>query len=207
VGPSFFVAEPLAGQVASSANNNYKGGKMKLDRKIAFSFLTAIVVPLIILMFFFYTAAKSGLEERICEHLKTAAESKANWINYYFAERKGDTFILASSPLVKQVLTAGTFGPEIRTNTGDMLWQKYLQDYKKTYDYYDLLLISPEGDIRWSVEAKSDLGTNLNTGPYKGTNLARLFKLVFTTYDTVEISDYEYYNWSCGPTNQHKTNR
>jgi signal transduction histidine kinase len=174
---------------------------MKLEKKMMFSFLTAMVISTSSLIFVFYTAAKSSMQERIYEHLKSIAESKASWINYYFAERKGDTLILAKSPLVKQILAAGTLGPETRTYTEDMLWPKYLRDYKKTYDYCDLLLISPEGDVWWTAETKSDLGTNLNTGSYKNTNLAKLFRLVSTTttYDAVEISDYEYYSPSNGP--------
>lgn len=178
---------------------------MKLDKKIAFSFLTATVIPLTCLMLLFYTAARGKLEDRIYEHLKTAADSKANWINHYFAERKEDTFVLAISPLVQHVFMAGTPGPKTKTYIEDRLWQKYLRDYKKIHGYYDLLLISPKGDVRWSVEGKSDLGTNLNTGPYKDTNLAELFRLVSsaaattTTYDAVEISDYAYYPSSDGP--------
>ncbi len=70
---------------------------MKLGKKIGLSFFTATLISMSILIIVFYTTAKNNLKDRIYEHLKTAAESRANWVNSYLAERKSDIDILAKT--------------------------------------------------------------------------------------------------------------
>ncbi len=42
--------------------------------------------------------------------------------------------------------------------------------------YYDFFMIGPQGDVYYSVEKESDYVTNLNTGPWRDSGLARVFK-------------------------------
>jgi methyl-accepting chemotaxis protein len=42
--------------------------------------------------------------------------------------------------------------------------------------YYDFFLISPEGNIFYSVEKESDFGTNLASGPWHETGLAEVYR-------------------------------
>ena len=67
-------------------------------------------------------------------------------------------------------------------------------------DYYDLFLISPTGDVHYSVEKEDDYATNLYTGKYKDTGLAEVFKraLVYAQSDDVAISDMQAYAPSNG---------
>ncbi|WP_244304446.1 methyl-accepting chemotaxis protein [Roseibium aestuarii] len=41
--------------------------------------------------------------------------------------------------------------------------------------YYDIFLITPEGDVVYTVFKEEDFGTNLKTGPWKTSDLARAF--------------------------------
>ncbi len=61
--------------------------------------------------------------------------------------------------------------------------------------YYDFFLISPTGDIHYSVEKEDDYATNLYSGKYKDTGLAEVFKraLVYAETDKVAISDLQPY--------------
>lgn len=61
--------------------------------------------------------------------------------------------------------------------------------------YYDFFLISPIGNIHYSVEKEDDFGTNLHSGKYKDTGLAEAFKraLTYAQSDDVAISDMEPY--------------
>ncbi|MBF0449215.1 MAG: HAMP domain-containing protein [Candidatus Magnetomorum sp.] len=65
------------------------------------------------------------------------------------------------------------------------------KDIKQDFNYDDVFLISPGGDIVYTVEKKADLGQNLLTGNLKGSGLA----LVFQNAKTVEIavSDFQPY--------------
>ncbi|UWQ79928.1 methyl-accepting chemotaxis protein [Leisingera sp. S132] len=43
--------------------------------------------------------------------------------------------------------------------------------------YYDIFLINPEGDVIFSVTKEADYATNLKSGPYNETGLAKAFQL------------------------------
>jgi methyl-accepting chemotaxis protein len=66
--------------------------------------------------------------------------------------------------------------------------------------YYDFFLISPTGDIFYSVEKEADFATNLYRGPYRDSGLAEVFKraLVYAETDQVAISDLSAYEASGG---------
>jgi methyl-accepting chemotaxis protein len=67
--------------------------------------------------------------------------------------------------------------------------------------YYDFLLISPVGNIHYSVENEHDFGTNLLTGLFKDSGLASVFRraLEYAQSDDVAVSDLAYYEPSDGP--------
>ena len=66
--------------------------------------------------------------------------------------------------------------------------------------YYDFFLISPEGDILYSVEKESDFATNLVSGPWKDSGLAKVFQRAKREKreGTIAISDMESYQPSAG---------
>jgi Methyl-accepting chemotaxis protein len=51
----------------------------------------------------------------------------------------------------------------------------YLRAHRQRFGYYDLFLISPEGDVIYSIAKEADFATNLATGPYRDTDLARVW--------------------------------
>jgi len=63
--------------------------------------------------------------------------------------------------------------------------------------FYDLFLITPEGDMVYSVYKETDFGTNLRTGPYQATGLGRAFQEAARLRETVFI-DYSLYLPSYG---------
>jgi class 3 adenylate cyclase len=61
--------------------------------------------------------------------------------------------------------------------------------------YRDLLLISPEGNIVYSVARRPDFGTSLTIGPYAETSIARVFAAARQHKDRgqVELADFTVY--------------
>lgn len=74
------------------------------------------------------------------------------------------------------------------------------RDIIAKFGYYDLFLIDPEGNIVYSVYKETDFGTNLTTGPYNESNLARLVREVRQAKDKnyTRIIDFEAYVPSYG---------
>jgi hypothetical protein len=61
--------------------------------------------------------------------------------------------------------------------------------------YYDFFLISPDGDVLYSVEKEADFATNLASGPWRETGLAEAFAKVKSNSarDMVYLTDMEPY--------------
>lgn len=68
------------------------------------------------------------------------------------------------------------------------------------FGYYDLFLIDPEGNIVYSVYKETDFASNLTTGSYNESNLARLVREVKQAKDKnyTRIIDFEAYAPSYG---------
>ena len=66
--------------------------------------------------------------------------------------------------------------------------------------YHDFFLISPGGDIHYTVEKEDEFATNLITGPYKDTGLGEVFRQVIAAPDkgAVRVSDLQGYAPSGG---------
>ncbi len=71
-----------------------------------------------------------------------------------------------------------------------------IRNYLKKFGYYDIFLIDSEtGHIVYSVFKEVDFATNLQTGPYKYTNIANAFKDARDASDKefVKLVDFESY--------------
>ena len=68
------------------------------------------------------------------------------------------------------------------------------------FGYYDMFLINPQGEIVYTVFKETDFATNLQTGPYKDSNLARLVGKVIASKqkDFTRLEDFAPYAPSYG---------
>ncbi len=186
---------------------------MKLSKKIGLSFSLATVVLISVVMWVLYESAKENLEHRIAEHLETTAELKAEWINAFFAERRGDTAVLALSDDVKTAFEkleayfedsgAVPTGPlDISTQTYKKIYNEidpFFRRYVEAYGCYDLFFICGKGSqVMYTAAKEAELGTNLSTGPFKDSGLAKLWAKVVKD-KKASFTDFEYYAPSDGP--------
>lgn len=56
------------------------------------------------------------------------------------------------------------------------VYNRKLNDMVSEYGFYDVFFINNNGDIIYSAFKESDFATNLNTGPWKDTDLAKAFR-------------------------------
>jgi PAS domain S-box-containing protein len=72
-----------------------------------------------------------------------------------------------------------------------------IRSFLEKFEYYDIFLIDPDtGEIVYSVFKEVDYGTSLLTGPYKDTNLAKVFRTARNSFarDFVILEDFELYS-------------
>jgi methyl-accepting chemotaxis protein len=105
-------------------------------------------------------------------------------IEGFFAERYADASVLSANREVIEATRAFTraFAADGGRARGDRWAQvarsrePWLSRYRDEYGYYDLFLISDEGDVVYSVAGESDLGQNLKHGDLSDSALARCFE-------------------------------
>jgi len=73
----------------------------------------------------------------------------------------------------------------------------YFEKYVHIYDYYDLFLIEPTGQVFYSVGKEADYQTNMVNGKYSDSGLGRLTRQVLKTQQ-YGLSDFEPYAASNG---------
>ncbi len=130
--------------------------------------------------------------------LKAVEGTKVQALLRYFAKRQADTLMLASSPsTINAIQEFSEAYREEGQRVGGSLWNGYKEKYGTWYrsfstghGYYDLFLISANGDVVYTNAEEADLGKNLVSGALKDSGLGRLFA---KAQKGVALEDYSAY--------------
>jgi class 3 adenylate cyclase len=77
-------------------------------------------------------------------------------------------------------------------------FHSFFRNFVEKFGYYDLFLIDPQGNIVYTVFKETDYTTNLTTGVYRTSNLARAFTEAKNSHgrEYVKLVDFEPYRAS-----------
>jgi PAS domain S-box-containing protein len=172
--------------------------KPSIAKKLLLWFLLISLLPLTIFGYIGYQNAIATLKEEVTNNLIAIADSKARQIENYILEKERDVAALTNIPTVIDAMEK--FSVMFKKNGIDAAeyhdldkeLRPFLTYYQESFGYYDLFIISSEGDIIFTVIKKADSGTNLKTGPYKNTELAKVFNRSYQSGKTA-VSDFKYY--------------
>ena len=75
------------------------------------------------------------------------------------------------------------------------VYHPVVRHYLERFGYYDIFLVNLDGYIVYSVFKEVDFGTSLLAGPYRDSNIARVFRAVLDepAVDAVKIVDFDPY--------------
>jgi len=133
------------------------------------------------------------------EKLRTAQESKKVQIEEYFQEAVSDVRVISKNVIIADALEnfASSFNPQDGTFNESMYkfleeerYGKSLNQLKEEYGYYDLLLVTKDGNIVYTLNKESDRGKNLLIGELENTGLGKCFQ---KSMKEVVIQDFESY--------------
>jgi PAS domain S-box-containing protein len=117
------------------------------------------------------------------EHMEDMAAKKERQINDYMNERFRDVQRETTKPnqvnLMRQLAAAEAsygLGSERYAREAEALRPVFMAHAETDY-YYDTLLLDASGNVLMSVRRESDEGTNINSGPWRNSNLAAGFRL------------------------------
>jgi methyl-accepting chemotaxis protein len=170
--------------------------KMKLGPKLIMLFLLVGIIPLVIVAYISFNLADSQFKVSAFNQLESIQKIKANQIKSYFEERRGDLDVFAKNGELEQSAeyfisafnNGGLNGQGYRE--ADNKFGRKLVNYVKAYGYYDLFIISPEGDVVYTASKESDLGENLVNGSLRNSGLAKVYSKGLRNFG---FADFEIY--------------
>jgi diguanylate cyclase (GGDEF)-like protein/PAS domain S-box-containing protein len=178
---------------------------MKIVARLWLLFLLVGVLPLSLFSYFNLQQDEATLRKEVLGRMSDLADKKSIQVKDYLAERTQDVQLLAHGPRVLETIgvmpgeyVAGR--PRTATYTKiDALVRQYFERYvEETGVFYDVFLITPQGEVIYTQKHEVDFATNLLTGPWRESQLAYAFRNAGMMLEPV-ISGYEYYVPSQAP--------
>jgi len=181
--------------------------------KLTALFICASVIPMVILGGLSLRSSIVSLESASFAQLEVVRDLHKREITEYLQARVDAVRLLAGSPgtlsAFDQLFAYHDSGGSTPEGPYDVAAEEYKTIYDSIEGYLkknievsgddDLFFIcAPHGHVMFSVAKESDLGTNLGTGPYKDSGLARLWAKVVRDRKTSFV-DYTYYTPSQQP--------
>lgn len=178
---------------------------MKIFTRLLLLFLLVAVMPLALFGYLNLQQDEITLRKAVLDRMSDLADKKAIQVKSYLAERVQDVRLLVRGASVYGAIErlSGKYAAGSQAALAyaaeDALTRQYFARYvEESGQFYDLFLITPQGELVYSQKHESDFATNLITGPYRDTQLAQAFRAVRMTLEPV-ISGYEFYAPSQAP--------
>jgi len=136
-----------------------------------------------------------SLRSKAFKQLASIQQLKKRLIENYFNERMNDAKILSNMPVISDALTAFS---QVKGAVGGEEWKKiedqygtFLTQFTESQGYYDVYLVSADGDILYTVAQESDLGENLKNGKLKETSAGKAFQHGLKALSFQDFESYE----------------
>jgi PAS domain S-box-containing protein len=160
----------------------------KIIPRLMLGFLLLSPLPLAGLAWLYIQSFDHTLRQSALENLSSLADKKADQIDVYMNERLADGRSLAKSFAVLDTLQAHSLvqadeNVSQRYRAKEQIYLDYFHTLFESVGYYDLLLTDTAGNVVFSIRHEPDLGSNLNTGPYRDTALANAHREAIALLD------------------------
>jgi|GEM_PF-2269960 len=192
-------------KVSTEAINGSVDNFTSIRQRLMVWFLLLALLPLFGVSWFNYHQSKTSLSLEAADKLEQSATLSVAYLTNWFENRKKDISSQAESYENVTLLQQLTLGLASRKLPLEQYVKSFdwvrrvdnspnsLVSLSRRYDYiHDILLIDNKGNILYSVEKKSDWGSNLFHGPYTKTDFAQIARDTLTTGE-VGFSDLERY--------------
>jgi signal transduction histidine kinase/CheY-like chemotaxis protein len=154
----------------------------KILSRLTIGYFLVSPIPIGVLAWIYTTAFEKTISESIIQRLSGIADKKTDQINSYLDERYADVKIItASGTTIEAIektaaLKKNTAKKSAAFNQDDLDYRKFFNTFIDQAGYYDLLLIDKNSNVTYSIKHESDLGTNLETGPYRDSGLSKALR-------------------------------
>lgn len=158
--------------------------RANINIKLTLLLIAVSIIPLVIIFFIASYQGEKKLIQQTFSGLSNIREIHKKEIKHYFEDHVSDVTMLSTNTTMLDSLNAFSqaFG-EGEKSIGGPVWKRaeeiygpWLTQYRNLYGYYDLILISHNGDIVFTVAKEADLGINIHSPTLKDSGLNKLFQ-------------------------------
>ena len=164
-------------------------------------FVFVALLPLALFGYLSLMQNEDALRNETLGRMSRLADKKSLEVKTYLAERVQDVQLLSRSNLADAALSS--LSRAYKINRADSVaYRNASKTYEKIFSayigkgdntlFYDVFLITPQGEIIYTYKRESDFATNLTDGPYRDSQLAQVFRESRMTLES-SISDFEQY--------------
>lgn len=168
-----------------------------ITTKFILWFLIVALIPLGIAIYISYESSRRVLKEEITKNLSAIADYKARQIESYLRNKKKNVSNLSHSSESIYAMEAYShafheqgLGSEAYEQA-EQKFRSFFTYHQKAFNYRNLFLICPDGNVVFSVESYTDTRTLYERALYKESELAKIFIEVKKSRDSA-VSDFEY---------------
>jgi len=168
-----------------------------LSRQILSWMLWIALIPVGLLSVYYLSGYNTQFKQNAFQLLDQIADDKSNDLNHLVSNQIDIVNVTAKLPQVIQAISQLTPLYQQGLQSQPVYQQKmtgYADQFQSLLElgFYDLFLISTQGDILLTLKQEADLFTNLSQGAYADSQLAKVVRLAFTMQEP-SLSSYQYY--------------
>ena len=174
-----------------------------LTQRFAVWFTLVSLLPILVIGNSLLHTFEKEIKKSAIRNVSAIADKKVEQIDSYLRERFLDSSLVRDSSTTHEALMEFSRIFEqsgVESDDYRRLDASYRENFKRFVEeakYYDIFLISTKGDIVYTQAHESDFATNLLTGPYRDTGLAKVTRYALDNLKS-SISDFERYEPSKG---------
>ena len=169
--------------------------KTRISWQLLFWFLIIEIPAGVVLTYVGYRYAEDSLKSQVTSNLEAIAKRQANQIYKHLSGQIRTIEAIASLPelaTATQDLSTGFADGGVRGDAYREMKSTYrslLVHYQSAFQYDDFLLVSPNGDVVFSIRNRRTIGKNFHEAEFKNSDIANLFDAAYNLQQT-EISGF-----------------
>ncbi|MBX3101526.1 MAG: HAMP domain-containing protein [Bacteroidetes bacterium] len=170
----------------------------RIVRQLLFWFLAIEFLAEATLIYVSYRNAEHSIRKEVTNNLNAIATRQANQLGTYLDGQQRAVTTLSRAP---EIVNAAAELSEFFEQSGKTHLAAYaarlssqqanLDYYKNAYQFENLLLIASTGEVLFDSKGTTEIGSHIELGRYKGTELASVYSRAKTLLQT-ELSDFSY---------------
>ncbi|PHR30480.1 MAG: hypothetical protein COA36_00260 [Desulfotalea sp.] len=175
--------------------------KLTIKSKLLVTFILVSLIPLGTVAYIAVQKSSSALQDEVISKYTAVQEAKRNHLEDYFSQMYSALKIIQVDPYIQNSMRIFENAFNGGGNTIDNETWRTLVEFKEAsiismvdkYGFYDLLMISTNGNIIYSTAKGSDLGMNIPESRLRNSSIGTAYSKILANPDDIVFADFAPY--------------